>query len=131
MLILPHTLVEGDIMHGDDYYTYEDMVIKMGVDVEEDIEVGIEQEIAIMPPSMYKVVLHNDNVTTFEFVMVILNKIFHMSYEDAEFLTTMIHTKGHGIAGVYTKEVAEEKRNASAVLAQNYGYPLKITVEQE
>lgn len=122
-------------MHGDNYYDfyYDGWQVKMAADVEEveDVEVGVTSEVAILPPNMYKVVLHNDNSTTFEFVMTILNKIFHMSIEDAEYLTLMIHTKGHGVAGVYTKEVAEEKRHATTVLAQNYGYPLKVTVEQE
>lgn len=125
-------------MHGDnynDFYYGEYKVMCMNVtsSVEEVIEeeVATISEVAIMPPNMYKVVLHNDNATTFEFVMTILNKIFHMSMEDAEYLTMMIHTKGHGVAGVYTKEVAEEKSNATMVLAKNYGYPLKSTVEQE
>lgn len=101
------------------------------IDVQEDIEVDVEHEIATQPPSMYKVVLHNDNVTTFDFVMSVLHNIFHMDIDEAEYLTVLIHTRGQGIAGVYTKEVAQEKTRATSLLAQNFGYPLKATAEEE
>ncbi len=103
----------------------------MNADVQEDIQVDVDQEVAVKPPSMYKVVLHNDNVTTFDFVMMVLHNIFHMDLDEAEYLTVMIHTHGSGVAGVYTKEVAQEKTNASTTLALNFGFPLSVTAEEE
>lgn len=95
------------------------------------VEAQVKEEIEIKEPSMYKVVLHNDDVTTFDFVIFILTKLFHMDFEEAAYLTTKIHVDGYGVAGVFTKEVASEKQSATVMLATTNGFPLKATVEEE
>jgi len=82
-------------------------------------------------PKMYKVVLHNDDTTTFEFVMAVLSVIFHKAEDESLEITMSVHTNGTGIAGVYTREVAEEKTEEATVLARTSGYPLTITCEED
>jgi ATP-dependent Clp protease adaptor protein ClpS len=98
-----------------------------------DIEVveKIEETVKVKIPSMYKVLLHNDNTTTMDFVVMVLVKIFHRPVEDAISITMQIHHKGQGIAGSpYTKEIAEEKVNETVGLARANGYPLVATYEE-
>lgn len=91
----------------------------------------IEEKIEVQVPKMYKVLLHNDNTTTMEFVILILTSIFHKSVEDAIQITMHIHHTGQGIAGSpYTKEIAEEKTLETISLARANGYPLVATFEE-
>ena len=82
-------------------------------------------------PSMYKVLLHNDDYTTMEFVVEILMLVFSKSPEDAVRIMLNVHHKGIGICGVYTYEVSETKVNTVHTLARQYGFPLKCTMEKE
>ena len=69
----------------------------------------IDTRVEVSVPKFYKVLLHNDNTTTFDFVIATLMKIFHRTVEDAVEITISIHEKGQGIAGApYTREIAEE-----------------------
>jgi len=98
-----------------------------------DIEIieKIDETIKVQIPKMYKVLLHNDDTTTFEFVITILTRIFYKSIEDAIEITKAIHNSGHGIAGSpYTKEIAEEKTSETVALARANGYPLTATFEE-
>jgi ATP-dependent Clp protease adaptor protein ClpS len=80
---------------------------------------------------MYKVLLHNDNTTTFDFVIEVLVRVFYRSLPDAVKLTKAIHEQGQGIAGSpYTKEVAEEKVMETIQLSRANGYPLVATYEE-
>ena len=97
------------------------------VDFAEKTEIDVEAYV----PKQYKVILHNDDRTTFDFVIALLRVIFHRSTEDAHDITLDIHTNGHGIAGIYTKEVAEEKMQESMQLAVSSGYPLQVTYEED
>lgn len=91
----------------------------------------IEEKIQVQIPKMYKVVLHNDDSTTFDFVITVLVKIFHRTIEDAFELTKEIHVKGQGVAGSpYTREIAEEKSAETVALARANGYPLTATFEE-
>jgi ATP-dependent Clp protease adaptor protein ClpS len=96
-----------------------------------DADVLTESETKLEKPPMYKVVLHNDDFTTMEFVVYVLRTIFHRS--DAEAFTIMlkVHTEGIGIAGVYTYEIATMKAEKAINLAQANEYPLLCTVEEE
>jgi len=81
-------------------------------------------------PKKYKVIFHNDEKTTFEFVIIALVSIFHKTPEQALDLTQVIHQSGAGIAGIYTKEVAEMKTLETLELASSHGFPLKVTYEE-
>jgi len=91
----------------------------------------IEEKIEVKPPMMYKVLLHNDDTTTMDFVMHVLTTIFHRTAEEAIEVTMFIHHNGQGIAGSpYTKEIAEEKTLETLSLARANGFPLVATFEE-
>lgn len=91
----------------------------------------VEESIHVQIPSMYKVILHNDDKTTFDFVIAVLTGIFHRTLEDAVALTLAIHETGQGIAGSpYTREVAEEKTNEVLNFSRANGFPLTATFEE-
>lgn len=96
-----------------------------------DTHTETESEIEVAYPKQYNVVLHNDNRTTFEFVIELLITLFKKSEVEAMHITATIHTKGKGIAGCYTKDVAEIKAHEGMHAAQLYGFPLLLTVEAE
>jgi len=98
-----------------------------------DIEVieKVEETIKVYIPKMYKVLLHNDDTTTFDFVILVLTRIFHKTVEDAIEVTKAIHIAGQGIAGApYTHEIAEEKTMETLALSKANGFPLKVTFEE-
>ena len=82
-------------------------------------------------PSMYKVILHNDDYTTMEFVVEILIMVFGKSLEKATEIMLNVHHKGQGICGLYTREIAETKVETVHHMAGNRGFPLKSTMEKE
>jgi ATP-dependent Clp protease adaptor protein ClpS len=98
-----------------------------------DIEVieKIDETIKVQIPKMYKVLLHNDDSTTFDFVIAILTKIFHKTTEEAVEITNAIHDDGQGIAGSpYTREIAEEKTLETVSFSRANGFPLTATFEE-
>lgn len=94
-------------------------------------EVMTESEIKLEKPKLYKVLLHNDDFTTMEFVIFVLQYVFNR--EDAEAFTIMlkVHNEGVGIAGIYPYEIANVKCNKAMNLAKAREYPLLCTVEEE
>ena len=86
---------------------------------------------AIKEPSLYKVMLLNDDFTPMDFVILILKKFFGKTDEQATKIMLDVHKKGAGIAGVYSLEVAEMKVMQVSQLARNNQYPLKCTLEEE
>ncbi len=78
---------------------------------------------------MFHVILHNDDYTTFEFVIEVLTRIFRKSEDEAEQITMNVHKKGHGVAGTYPREVADMKVSQVHQMAQAAGYPLRATVQ--
>ncbi len=89
-----------------------------------------EQEEKVVEPPMYKVVLHNDDYTTMEFVVMILETIFHKNTAEATRIMLNVHNTGTGIAGIYTREVAESKIALVHDLARKYEHPLKCSMER-
>lgn len=85
----------------------------------------------VQKPRLYKVLLHNDNYTTREFVVEILRSIFHKSETEAVAVMLHVHQQGMGVAGVYTFEVAETKTETVQSLAHEYEFPLRLTIEPE
>ena len=81
-------------------------------------------------PSMYKVIMLNDDYTPMEFVVMVLERIFNKSHEEAIKIMLHVHQKGVGVCGVYTYEVAETKIMQVSRLAREHGYPLKATMEE-
>jgi len=82
-------------------------------------------------PPMYKVILHNDDYTSMEFVVEILVTIFGKSLEKATQIMLNIHNKGKGMCGIYPRQIAETKVETVHNLASNKGFPLKSTMEKE
>jgi ATP-dependent Clp protease adaptor protein ClpS len=82
-------------------------------------------------PPLYKVLLHNDDYTTREFVVLVLRDIFRKSESDAVQIMMHVHNNGVGIAGVYTYEVAEAKVDKTMNLARKFEFPLQMTLEAE
>jgi len=82
-------------------------------------------------PPMYKVILHNDNYTSMEFVVEILMNIFGKSLEKATQIMLNVHNKGKEVCGLYPRQIAETKIETVHNLAHNKGFPLKSTMEKE
>jgi len=81
-------------------------------------------------PPLYKVLLHNDDYTTKEFVVQLLQYVFHKEHTAAVQIMLHVHKKGIGVAGVYTYEIAETKVALVENLARQHEYPLKCTMEE-
>jgi ATP-dependent Clp protease adaptor protein ClpS len=94
-------------------------------------DVATERKAKLEKVRRYKVVFHNDDYTTMEFVVLVLMKFFHKSETEATHIMLSVHHKGHGVAGVYTKDVAETKVAQVQDYAKEHGMPLRLTVEPE
>jgi len=89
-----------------------------------------DEETKVKEPPLYKVIMHNDDYTSMEFVVLLLEKVFHKSTAEATRIMLNIHQQGLGIAGVYLKEIAETKVAIVHDLAQKNEYPLKCSIEK-
>ena len=102
-------------------------------DVETDVEVTEDKdlltEVDLEPP--YKVLIHNDPITTFEFVIRVLQTIFGRNIMQAEQIAMNTHTKGIGYVGSYGKSDAEKRVGKAKFAASLEGFPLQITMEAE
>ena len=85
----------------------------------------------LQKPRLYKVLFHNDDYTTMEFVVQVLRDVFHKSESDAVAIMLNVHRTGTGVAGVYTFEVAETKIETTEKLARAHEFPLRLTMEPE
>ncbi len=82
-------------------------------------------------PSMYRVIMLNDDYTPMEFVVMVLERFFSKSNDEAIKIMLHVHQKGVGVCGVYTYEVAETKVNQVMDLAKEHQHPLQCTLEKE
>lgn len=96
-----------------------------------DTETTQKEDLELQEPKKYKVILHNDDYTPFDFVILILIELFNKNEEQAFQITKEIHTKGKGIAGVYTKDIAETKAEQVKSIAQNNEFPLLATIAED
>ena len=80
-------------------------------------------------PRLYKVLLHNDDYTSMEFVVAILETVFHKSPHDATKIMLNVHNEGIGIAGIYTREICETKIAVVHQLAEKNEFPLRCSME--
>lgn len=81
-------------------------------------------------PPQYHVILHNDDFTTMDFVVMILMNIFHKTQAQAETLMLKVHHEGSAIAGTYSRDIAESKAAKATALARANGFPLVLTTEE-
>ena len=81
-------------------------------------------------PGVWNVILHNDNTTSMEFVVLVLMQIFHKSYDESAALMIEIHEQGQGVAGTYPYELAHAKQEDVIYSARGHGYPLRCEIEQ-
>ena len=90
-----------------------------------------KQEIETEKPTLYRVILINDDFTPMEFVVDVLMSIFHMDKHNATKTMLSVHTKGKGICGLYTYEIAETKVAQVKKMARDNQYPLLCSLEKE
>ncbi|MCF6244802.1 MAG: ATP-dependent Clp protease adaptor ClpS [Sulfurovum sp.] len=94
---------------------------------QEELDLAIELE----EPQMFKVLLHNDDYTSMDFVVEILTGVFHKSQQDAEKIMLQIHEFGKSICGVYSFEIAQTKTQQVKKRAKQNEFPLLATVEED
>jgi len=82
-------------------------------------------------PELYKVILHNDDYTTMEFVVQVLETIFLKNPAEAFRIMMQVHTQGQGLCGAYPFDIAETKVTAVHELARERGFPLRASLEKE
>ncbi len=90
-----------------------------------------EPKVKTKRPPMYKVILLNDDYTPMDFVVMVLEQIFRKNHADALNVMLEVHQKGAGLAGIYTRDVAETKVDQVIEYARINDYPLQCTLEQE
>ncbi|HVF30233.1 MAG TPA: ATP-dependent Clp protease adaptor ClpS [Pyrinomonadaceae bacterium] len=96
-----------------------------------DTDVLTESETKLEKPKLFKVLLHNDDFTTMEFVVFVLEYVFNRTSAEAFSIMLKVHQEGLGIAGIYPYEVATMKADKTMNLAKAREYPLLCTVEEE
>jgi ATP-dependent Clp protease adaptor protein ClpS len=99
-----------------------------GYDLDE--AVVTESKASLKKPPLYKVLLHNDDFTTMEFVVYVLESIFQMGEAEAITVMLQVHSEGVGVAGIYPYEIAEMKAEKVISLAQVNEFPLLCTIEE-
>lgn len=83
----------------------------------------------LVPPSLFNVIFINDNVTTMDFVILVLATVFGYNEQEALALCTRIHEEGSGVVAVYPYELAEQKALETTILARNNSFPLMVKIE--
>ena len=100
-------------------------------DIDREGDVLTESETKLEKPKMFKVLLHNDDFTTMEFVVFVLEHVFSKSTPEAFVIMFKVHNEGVGIAGIYPYEIANMKAQKAINLARAREYPFLCTVEEE
>lgn len=89
----------------------------------------LAEKIRLKKPKMYKVLMHNDDYTTMEFVIHVLQKFFSKNYDESHAIMLKVHHDGIGICGIYTFEVAESKASKVNKYSKSKGHPLKCSID--
>ena len=87
------------------------------------------QKIDFQEPKMFKVIMMNDDITTFDCVIMILKTVFMKPSDEAEYLTMKIDRTGQAVVGIYSYDIARSKQRKATSMARNLGFPLVINVE--
>ena len=90
----------------------------------------VEEEIKTKRPARYRVLIHNDDYTTMDFVVRVLIEVFRKTHAEATFIMLTVHHKGIGACGEYSRDVAETKVSQVTQMAQEQGHPLLCTMEK-
>ena len=93
-------------------------------------KVVVENDVEVITPRLYKVILLNDDYTTFDFVIEILKTIFRKSEEEAINLTLKVDRESSAVVGVYPYEIAQMKVEKTHTLARSAGFPLRAKIEE-
>lgn len=104
---------------------------KMTADVETRTKIKIKPKNDLTPPPKFKVIFMNDNVTTVDFVIAVLQEIFDHSWESAHEITTKIHNNGSAMVAILPFEIAESKAVETTLLARTNSFPLNVKIEPE
>ena len=107
------------------------MMGKMTTDVETRTKIKIKPNKDLTPPPKFRVIFMNDNVTTVDFVIAVLQEIFDHSFDTAEDLTVKIHQEGSAQVAVLPFEIAESKAVETTLLARTNNFPLAVKIEPE
>lgn len=99
--------------------------------IRERIQTDPQSDELVEHPRLWKVLLHNDDFTTQEFVVWVLESIFHLAHMEAFAIMMHVHQSGVGVAGLFTRDVAETKVRATQQLAEQHEYPLLVTIEPD
>jgi ATP-dependent Clp protease adaptor protein ClpS len=94
-------------------------------------DLATKDRTSVKNPKRYKVLLHNDDYTTMDFVVQVLVKFFRKSQTEATQIMLSVHHQGVGVCGTFPFEVAETKVMQVCEFAKSHGYPLKCTMEPE
>ncbi|MCE5334056.1 MAG: ATP-dependent Clp protease adapter ClpS [Desulfobacteraceae bacterium] len=94
----------------------------------EELENQVEDKLEL--PPMFKVLLHNDDYTTMEFVVEVVQKVFHKTVAEATRIMLLVHKTGSGVCGVFTEDIAETKVEIVHHLARKSGFPLRCSMEE-
>lgn len=89
------------------------------------------QRTDIREPRRYKVIIYNDDFTTMEFVVMILQQVFYKSEEEAQALMLQVHHSDKAVVGIYSYDIALSKARKATNMAREKGFPLRLTVEPE
>ena len=89
------------------------------------------QDTSLKEPRRYKVIIHNDDFTTMEFVVMILEQVFFLNEESANALMLKVHHADKAVVGIYTYDIAVSKVRKATNMAREEGFPLRLTVEPE
>jgi len=100
-------------------------------ETEFDFGVATETEKQVEQPKLYKVLLHNDDYTTMEFVVWVLQTVFHHDEATAAGIMLHVHKNGVGVAGVYPRDVAETRAARVEELARAQEFPLRCSLDEE
>ncbi len=125
-----NTFTENTFKDTLDFFQIEPILSSEGGDEEGETGVITREEVKIVRPPLYQVLLHNDDYTTMEFVILVLKKFFGKSTEEATAIMLKVHHDGVGVCAIYTFEVAETKAQRVRSFAKSNGYPLKCSIEK-
>ena len=98
---------------------------------DKDSDVAVKQRQEVKTPRRYRVLLHNDNYTTMDFVVFVLEEIYRKPHDEALRVMLNVHKNGTGVAGTYVKGIAETKIARTHKEARENGFPLKCSLEPE